>query len=168
MSPQESLEELQKGLQALQRQNYPDAIAYLENFCKYFPDNESPYFFQAEMSLVRAYRGQGEQEKAIALCQSLAHKPNQEVASWARSLFKILTIDEKNSNELGSTEQYFLNGPRADETNVKIAMPRVADSLKFAKVMTLIFPFFALFIFLLSFFGYYFTLTFSLLVFIPY
>ena len=54
MSPQESLEELQKGLQALQRQNYPDAIAYLENFCKYFPDNESPYFFQAEMSLVRA------------------------------------------------------------------------------------------------------------------
>ena len=33
MSPQESLEELQKGLQALQRQNYPDAIAYLETLC---------------------------------------------------------------------------------------------------------------------------------------
>lgn len=151
MSPQESLEELQKGIQALQRQNYPDAIAYLENFCKYFPDNESPYFVQAEMSLVRAYRGQGEQEKAIALCQSLAHKPNQEVASWARSLFKILTIDDKSSNESRSTEQYFLNGPRADETNVKIAMPRVADSLKFAKVITLIFPFLALFIVLFSF-----------------
>ena len=114
MSPQECLEELQKGLQALQKQNYRDAIAYLENFCKHFPDNESPYFFQAEMSLVRAYRGQGEQEKAIALCQSLAHKPNQEVATWARSLFKILTVDEKSANELGSTEQYFINGPRAD------------------------------------------------------
>ncbi|MEB3123238.1 MAG: M48 family metalloprotease [Snowella sp.] len=151
MSPQESLEELQKGLQSLQRQNYPDAIAYLENFCKYFPDNESPYFVQAEMSLVRAYRGQGEQEKAIALCQSLAHSPNQEVASWARSLFKILTIDEKNSNELGSTEQYFFNGPRADETNVKIVMPRVADSLKFAEVITLIFPFVAVFIVLFGF-----------------
>ncbi|MFM7439055.1 MAG: M48 family metalloprotease, partial [Snowella sp.] len=151
MSPQESLEELQKGLQSLQRQNYPDAIAYLENFCKYFPDNESPYFVQAEMSLVRAYRGQGEQEKAIALCQSLAHSPNQEVASWARSLFKILTIDEKNSNELGSTEQYFFNGPRANETNVKIVMPRVADSLKFAGVITLIFPFVAVFIVLFCF-----------------
>ena len=151
MSPQESLEELQKGIQSLQRQNYPDAIAYLENFCKYFPDNESPYFVQAEMSLVRAYRGQGEQEKAIALCQSLAHSPNQEVASWSRSLFKILTIDEKSSNELGSTEQYFLNGPRADETNVKIVMPRVADSLKFAEVITLIFPFLAVFIVLFSF-----------------
>jgi Zn-dependent protease with chaperone function len=151
MSPQESLEELQKGIQSLQRQNYRDAIAYLENFCQYFPDNESAYFVQAEMSLVRAYRGQGEQEKAIALCQSLAHKPNQEVAAWARSLFKILTIDEKSSNESRSTEQYFLNGPRADETNVKIAMPQVADSLKFAKVITLIFPFLTLFIFLFSF-----------------
>jgi Zn-dependent protease with chaperone function len=151
MSPQESLEELQKGIQSLQRQNYPDAIAYLENFCQHFPDNESAYFVQAEMSLVRAYRGQGEQEKAIALCQSLAHKPNQEVANWARSLFKILTIDEKNSNELGSTEQYFLNGPRADEISVKIIMPQVADSLKFATAMTLIFPFLTLFIFLFSF-----------------
>ena len=148
MSPQESLEELQKGIQALQRQNYRDAIAYLENFCKHFPNNESPYFFQAEMSLVRAYRGQGEQEKAIALCQSLAHKPNQEVATWARSLFKILTVDEKSANELGSTEQYFINGPRADETNVKISMPRVADSLKFATAITLIFPFLAVFILL--------------------
>jgi len=153
MSPQESLEELQKGLQALQRQNYPDAIAHLENFCQYFPDNDSPYFVQAEMSLVRAYRGQGEQEKAIALCQSLAHNPNQEVATWARSLFKILTVDEKSANELGSKEQYFINGPRADETNVKISMPRVADSLKFATGITLIFPFLAVFTFLFGFFS---------------
>lgn len=100
MSPQESLEELEKGVQALQQQNYRDAIAHLENFCHHFPDSQSPYFIQAEMSLVRAYRGQGEQEKAIALCQSLLHNPNQEVATWAKSLFKILTVDDKSTDEL--------------------------------------------------------------------
>ncbi len=138
---EESLQVLQQGIRALQQQNYPEAIAHLENFCNHFPDNQSPYFIQAQMSLLRAYRGQGEQEKAIALCQCLLYNPDREVAEWARSLFKILTIDEKNNDEFIANNSSFKNGPRADQTDIKIVMPKIADSLKFAMAITLIFPF---------------------------
>lgn len=140
MPPEESLKVLQKGLRSLQQQNYQEAISSLESFCELYPDVESPFFVQAQMSLVRAYRGLGEDEKAIALCQALLHYADPEVKTWTQSVLKLLSHGD-TSNENGSEHDPAAHKTnRADTSNIKIVMPKVADSLKFAMVITVIFP----------------------------
>ncbi|MEB3311917.1 MAG: M48 family metalloprotease [Snowella sp.] len=137
ITPEESLKKLQKGLRSLQQQNYEDAIAKLEDFCECCPDVESPYFVQAQMSLVRAYRGLGEDEKAIALCQAFIHSPHTEVREWGESILKLLLVDEKIEEQ---AESSFYHSRQGDLSNIQLLMPKVADSLKFAIGITLIWP----------------------------
>ncbi len=139
MPPEESLKELQKGLRSLQQQNYPEAIAQLESFCEHYPDVESPFFVQAQMSLVRAYRGLGEDEQAVALCQALLHYADPDVKKWTKSVLRLLNVEDRSSEDDHANDPAAHKTNRADTSNIKISMPKVADSLKFAMGITVIF-----------------------------
>ncbi|MFM7190260.1 MAG: outer membrane protein assembly factor BamD, partial [Microcystaceae cyanobacterium] len=80
MIPDEFLKELDKGLKSFQQQHYPEAVHWLEQFCQHYPEQKSASFIQARMALVRAYRGLGETDKAIALCEDFLHHPQPEVS----------------------------------------------------------------------------------------
>ncbi|MGL5035882.1 MAG: M48 family metalloprotease [Microcystaceae cyanobacterium] len=139
MTPDEGLKELEKGLRALQRQNYSEAIQLLEQFCHHFPSQNSAASIQARMALVRAYRGTGETEKAIPICQNLVDHSNSEVASWAQSLLSMLQGSGTFSGEEEEIQSY-QQGGRTEKIHVKVLMPRVADSLKFAMAIAVIIP----------------------------
>ena len=136
MIPDEFLKELDKGLKAFQSQNYPEAVHWLEQFCQHYPDQKSSASIQARMALVRAYRGLGETDKAIALCEGFANHPQPEVSEWARNLLSILQSSE-GAAEI-ETVNYQQAG-RSERTKVRLTMPRVADSLKFAMTMAVLF-----------------------------
>jgi Zn-dependent protease with chaperone function len=138
MTLDEPLKELNKGLQALQHQNYREAIRCLDEFCQHYPDQQSPFFIQAKMGLVRAYRSQGEPEKAIAICDLLVEHPNPEISTWARSILTLLRAPEPTTSSPNSTA--YRPAGRAEKMRVKVLMPNVADSLIFSLLVALILP----------------------------
>jgi Zn-dependent protease with chaperone function len=76
-----SIQGLQSAIAALKARRFAEAIELLEAFSQ---DNAaSPAFFQAQTYLVKAYYGNGQRAKAIALCQDLKHCGNPSVEQWA-------------------------------------------------------------------------------------
>ena len=129
MIPDEFLKELDKGLKSFQQQHYPEAVHWLEQFCQHYPEQKSASFIQARMALVRAYRGLGETDKAIALCENFLHHPQPEVSEWAQNLLSILQSGEGAAEV--DTDSYHQAG-RSGKSRVRLMMPRIVDSLKFA------------------------------------
>lgn len=70
------------GLEALQQGRYAEAVDLLEMFCQLSKVNQE--YWEAQKSLVQAYQGNGQHQKAIALCQKLLACKNPEVQAWAR------------------------------------------------------------------------------------
>ncbi len=136
MIPDEFLKELDKGLKAFQQLNHPEAVHWLEQFCHHYPDQKSSASIQARMALVRAYRGLGETDKAITLCEGFVNHPQTEVSEWARNLLSILQSSEGTS-EIDTTT--YQQAGRFGKNRVRLMMPRVADSLKFAMVIAVVF-----------------------------
>jgi Zn-dependent protease with chaperone function len=136
MIPDEFLKELDKGLKAFQQLNYPEAVHWLEQFSHHYPDQKSSASIQARMALVRAYRGLGETDKAIALCEGFVNHPQTEVSEWARNLLSILQSSEGIS-EIDTTT--YQQAGRFGKNRVRLMMPRVADSLKFAMAIAVVF-----------------------------
>ncbi|MBE9174754.1 M48 family metalloprotease [Synechocystis salina LEGE 06155] len=133
---------LQKGLNALQNQEYQSAIEALEMVCRRVPDQESPEFLKAQMALVRAYRALGRFDRSRELCQYLAQNPNPEVENWAKTMMLML-LKQENAYEGEGEEDVLstdLKAGRAENSRVKVALPRVADSLPFVFGMGLVVP----------------------------
>lgn len=72
---------LQAGLAALKQKDYSTAIVHL-SACQTSPDAATR--LKAEMGLIKAYVGTGQNEAAIALCQPLQNHPNPQVQAWVR------------------------------------------------------------------------------------
>lgn len=72
---------LDAGLAALNQGNYSIAIAHLEGVRE--NELDETLVSRASQELVTAYRQHGDIEKAIALCQDLAHDSNPKIRSWA-------------------------------------------------------------------------------------
>lgn len=76
------------GLEALQQGRYAEAVDLLEMFCQLSKVNQE--YWEAQKSLVQAYQGNGQHQKAIALCQKLQASKNPEVQAWARQTLSSL------------------------------------------------------------------------------
>ena len=105
---QQATELYQRASQALQRQQYPEAITALETYCEGTEANSQSHL-QAQMWLVKAYKGNGQAGKATHLCRQLANSPHQKVQIWARQTLPILLSLPASLNEVfappsGSTE----------------------------------------------------------------
>ncbi len=129
---------LNEGLKALQHQQFTQAVQYLENYCKTNGDRRSPFYIQGLMALARAYRGNGQLDKAIALGEKLKKHRNSEIKEWARSFLSILATNEtviRNGKDAPHWSED--KAGRAEQTGVKLRMPKMADSLSFASSITL-------------------------------
>ncbi|EAM50148.1 M48 family metalloprotease [Crocosphaera watsonii WH 8501] len=128
---------LNKGLQALQQQQYSEAVSLLGNFCQHYPDRNSDFYVQGLIALARAYRGNGQQEKAITLAQTLQKHSNREIQQWAKSFLSIVNQDEINSSGHSKEPEFNKIAGRAEQTGVRLMMPKVADNLAFASTFTI-------------------------------
>lgn len=133
---------LQKGLKALQNQEYQSAIEALEMVCRRVPQQESPEFLKAQMALVRAYRAIGRFDQSREICEYLTRNPNPEVQNWAKTMMLML-LKQENGAEGEADEDVLstnLKAGRAENNRVKVALPRVADSLPFIFGVGLLVP----------------------------
>jgi Zn-dependent protease with chaperone function len=133
-----SINLLNDGIQALQKQEYSQAVTLLGNFCQNYPDRNSDFYIQGLIALARAYRGNGQKEKAIFLAQTLMKHSNKEVKEWAQSFLSIVKQDDIKNNQTESSPEFNNIAGRAAQTGVKLMMPKIADSLKFASGFTII------------------------------
>ncbi|MDJ0598709.1 MAG: zinc metalloprotease HtpX [Crocosphaera sp.] len=133
-----SIDLLNKGLQALQKQQYEQAVTFLGNFCQNYSDRNSPFYVQGLIALARAYRGNGQQEKAITLAQTLQKHSNREVQQWAEGFLSIVNQDEISHNEYDQEPEFTKIAGRGGQTGIKLMMPKMADNLKFASGFTII------------------------------
>ena len=132
-----SIDLLNKGLQALQKQQYSEAVSLLGNFCQHYPDRNSDFYVQGLIALARAYRGNGQQDKAISLAQTLQKHSNREIQEWAKSFLSIVNQDEISQNRNHSEPEFSKIAGRANQTGVRLMMPRIADNLAFASTVTI-------------------------------
>ncbi|MGK7941028.1 MAG: M48 family metalloprotease [Crocosphaera sp.] len=133
-----STELLNNGLQTLQKQQYADAVKLLGHFCQNYPDRNSPFYIQGLIALARAYRGNGQIEKATTLAQTLMKHSNTEVREWAQGFLSIVNQDEISNNRENPSPEFNKIAGRAAQTGLKLMMPRMADNLKFASSFTII------------------------------
>ncbi len=133
-----SIDLLNEGLQALQRQQYSQAVSLLGNFCQNYPDRNSDCYIQGLIALARAYRGNGQQDKAITLARTLQKHSNREIQEWAQSFLSIVNQDEMRNNGYNNEPEFTKIAGRASQTGVRLMMPKIADSLKFASSFTII------------------------------
>ncbi|BFM39474.1 M48 family metalloprotease [Synechocystis sp. LKSZ1] len=138
-NPADILPLLDRGLAALQRQDYRQAIADLTTCCHQIVDAQDPYFVKAQMALARAYRGLGDTQAAIELCQTLINHPDREVNQWAWSLLALLDQGEAPA-DLDAMPTTEFKAQRADKNRVHVSLPRVADSYFFVLLMAILTP----------------------------
>ncbi|MEL4895070.1 zinc metalloprotease HtpX [Crocosphaera sp. Alani8] len=129
---------LHKGLEALQKQQYSEAVGLLGTFCQDYPDRNSNIYVQGLIALARAYRGNGQQDKAISLAETLQKHSNPEVQKWAKSFLSIVKQDRINSSGYTNEPEFTKVAGRAAQTGLRLMMPKMADNLKFASGFTII------------------------------
>ncbi|MBE9041630.1 DUF3137 domain-containing protein [Oscillatoriales cyanobacterium LEGE 11467] len=82
---------LKAGIRALHQKQFQEAVYLLERYCKLETDRLSIRFLQAQMHLVRAYKENGQEKQAIALCRQLIRSDRAKVQAWARRVLPHLT-----------------------------------------------------------------------------
>jgi Zn-dependent protease with chaperone function/tetratricopeptide (TPR) repeat protein len=164
LSAERSAELLKAGNQALKTRRFVDAVNYLEQYCRGTSPGESNYA-QAQMWLVKAYRGSEQTAQAIALCRELMNSEKEYVRIWAKQFLltmvpaeepeedteltelSVAPVDAGTSsrpsfarNARGATPQATQNSipkaGRSDRRGVKLPMKGVAASLSMASGVT--------------------------------
>ncbi|MBD2498273.1 DUF3137 domain-containing protein [Nostoc sp. FACHB-280] len=80
---------LATGSKALRFRHYAEAVQALEEFCQ-GTDAGFKDYYQGQMWLVKAYKGNGQLEDAIALCQKLTNIDQEVTQIWARQFLPTL------------------------------------------------------------------------------
>lgn len=94
---------LQAGQKALKMGKFEEAIDQLESLCRGVESTHKD-FAQAQMSLVKAYNGGGQPDRAIALCRHLTTSQKEYVQIWATQfLLKLIPANEADTG-LASAE----------------------------------------------------------------
>lgn|GEM_PF-4739039 len=89
LTTEQATELLKKGNKALKFRCYAEAVQALEEFSKGTEEDAKDYS-QAQMWLVKAYKGNEQLEQAQALCQQLTTSKQEVTQIWARQF--ILTL----------------------------------------------------------------------------
>lgn len=131
---------LQAGLNALKEKRYRDAIQILKEFCQYYSQSGSKEYIQAQMGLAKAYARTGQNEKALAIAQSLTKSEYQQVRSWASKTLESLIskeIPEESPTPKSQTPKLAKKANRAAKTGVKLTLASVAGNLTLASGVTI-------------------------------
>ncbi len=83
-------EKLRLGIQTLKQGQYSQAIHFFEAFLQETKPGGKPYL-QAQMHLVEAYQGNGQDKLALSLCSLLATSDSPQVQKWAQQVIKELS-----------------------------------------------------------------------------
>lgn len=82
-------DQLHVGIATLNQGEYSRAVSLLETFLKQAKPASKPYQ-QAQMHLVQAYQGNGQNARAYSLCCILATSHHSQVREWAQHTMKAL------------------------------------------------------------------------------
>ncbi len=93
LTPQQADELLKAGNKALKLGHYAEAVQALEDFCR-GTDSSTKNYSQAQMWLIKAYKGSEQLEEAIALCRQLTTSEKHIVQAWAHQFLLILSPGE--------------------------------------------------------------------------
>jgi Protein of unknown function (DUF3137) len=85
-----AIELLQSGGEALKQKRYAEAVQALETYCQQVAQADKTDA-QAQIWLVKAYKGNQQTDEAIALCQQLTTAEDQMVQSWAQQYLTALS-----------------------------------------------------------------------------
>jgi Zn-dependent protease with chaperone function/DNA-binding SARP family transcriptional activator len=83
LTPEQATELYTAGNKALKMQKFTEAVEALEAYCR-GTDPSSGDYAQAQMWLVKAYKGNGQEQAAISLCQKLTNHEKEYVSTWAK------------------------------------------------------------------------------------
>ncbi|AOY84415.1 hypothetical protein BJP36_35300 [Moorena producens JHB] len=135
---------LENGLNALQQKRYAEAVQWLEDYCHYCQhsrDHHSQEYSQAQAALVKAYNGNGENKKAIALCRKLENHPNSQVSNWAKKCLATLTSKSTKTTLTKTTAKAMSKSRhkagRVAQTGIRLAMKGIAGNLALASGVTI-------------------------------
>lgn len=134
---------LETGKQALKQRRYSDAVQALEEFLETCAQQNSNEYSQAQILLIKAWKGSGELEKAHSLCQQLLESSDPLVKSWAEQTLPSLVVrvkSQKVEKEESSPKQQRIQLPkagRAIKTGVKLTIAGFAGSLGLASSVTI-------------------------------
>ncbi len=93
---------LEAGNKALKMRRFQDAVAALEQYCQGTDPNDKDYA-QAQMWLVKAYKGNDQTQAAIALCQQLLNHEKDYVQTWAKQFIQTLAPDAGSESSPATT-----------------------------------------------------------------
>lgn len=131
---------LQAGLDALKEKRYREAIQILKEFCQYYTEPGSKEYIQAQMGLAKAYDRTAQNDKAIAIAQTLTKSEYPEVRSWALKTLEFLIskqIPEASPSSKSQPPNPVIKAARATKTSVKLTLASVAGNLAVASGVTL-------------------------------
>ncbi|MBF2020085.1 MAG: M48 family metalloprotease [Hydrococcus sp. C42_A2020_068] len=129
---------LKDGLKALQQHRYSEAIELLAAYCQTASNPHSQEYAQVQMALARAYHGNGEKHKAIALCQELERYLDSQVSNWAKGFLSTLNKAETPREEAAAEAPKPLQkAGRAAQTGVRLVMKGFADNLALVSIATI-------------------------------
>lgn len=103
LTPEQATELLKTGNKALKQGRYSEAIQALEDYCRGV-DVSAKDYAQAQTWLVKAYKGNGQLEEAIALCKQLTSSENQVAQIWAQQFLISLSPAEASEASSSQTE----------------------------------------------------------------
>ncbi|GAB1544745.1 hypothetical protein NUACC21_74210 [Scytonema sp. NUACC21] len=111
LTPEQAAELLASGSKALKFKRFADAVNALEQYSQGVDAGTKDYS-QAQMWLVKAYKGNEQLENAIALCQQLTAHEQEVTRIWARQFLETLSpnaipasVGNQTATESSSQEQ---------------------------------------------------------------
>lgn len=162
LTPEEAAAMLEAGNRFLKQGKYTDAVEKLEAYC-YGTDSSVKDYEQAQTWLAKAYKNNGQTEKAVALCQKLVNSEKPFIKIWAEQYLQAIAPEATQSSTETLSEESpqissqalsslsFVKGnkssdappaavPKAGRSNrrgVKLVMKGVASNLALASGVTL-------------------------------
>jgi Zn-dependent protease with chaperone function len=152
LSPEQLAELYKTGSKTLKMQRFAEAVAALEAYCNGSDESDKNYA-QAQMWLVKAYKGNEQEEAAIALCQQLLNSDKEYVQIWAKQFIQTLAPQmlQAVASESGTSSPAVENADtptegaplpiptagRSQRRGVRLIMKGVAASLALASGVTI-------------------------------
>ncbi|MBE9206579.1 DUF3137 domain-containing protein [Nostoc sp. LEGE 06077] len=90
LTAEQAAELIATGSKSLKCRRYGEAVQVLEEFCQ-GTDAGFKDYYQAQMWLVKAYKGNDQLDNAIALCQHLTNSDQEVTQIWARQFLSTLS-----------------------------------------------------------------------------
>lgn len=116
LSVEAASELLSQGNQALKVRRFAAAVEALATYCQGADPATSDYA-QAQMWLVKAYKGNEQLEAAIALCEQLLTHEKEYVRTWATQYYQTLVPDADLPPEPSSPSSVEPSTPKRDTSN---------------------------------------------------